>query len=62
MTRSKAYTKAQAKAFETRKDHYVVYDPTATDDPKQYAFFVASEEDLETYFYGITPIATICPV
>ena len=61
MTERKAIRRAQEAAVTAGKDYFVVYDPTASDAPKQDAYYVTDEIGLDTFFDGAQVITEVAP-
>ena len=55
MTEKQAMRWASKRARDTRDERYVVYEPGYPNDPNGY--HVASAFDLDTFFFGLEPIA-----
>ncbi len=59
MTEAEAIREATRRAKKTNEFQYVVYDPSALTAPRL-AYYVATEDDTQTFYAGCEIVATIC--
>lgn len=61
MTEARAMARAKQRAKETQEDRYVVYDPSYRDVDNAWAYYVATGQDVDTWFAGARIIAFVGP-
>ena len=60
-TLANAIHKAKKLAQEKQVTVYIIFDPTHLDNPPPLAYYVATEEEAETFFAGCEIVDTVEP-